>query len=1104
MYHPDLIAARQRQFEAATVQTFPTGFPQYSLDDARAWTAQIVQTQDPETGEVRRALTREEIAFVKMAQLRVTYDVPWFLETFVWIDEEGHGVRPLYPLWESQRFVLARLAALELKHHRTRHPDGLFLNVLKARQLGVSTLAEALVAHRVLTQPYVRAIAGSDVEEQAKYLFRMVERIYSHLPWFLTPGRVVPYNAGRELNLSNGSSLKTAWGKTTRGALQETGGHKGNIERGRSQPLEEPILTPYGWKPMGAIAVGDRVIGSSGSSTVVLGVYLQGIEDVYRVTFSDGAWTECSGDHLWHVTTAYKTWAGLRPFVRTTLDLLEGGLYWNKPSGRMAKWFIPVTGPVQFNVNNPHIIPAYTMGVYLGDGSTRAGGLQISARDAEIKARVAAELHPDLRIGREYNHSWYLRKDGARRFHPYMEALKALGLYRLGSADKFIPPRYLYAASVEDRIALLQGLMDTDGTASRAEGRITFSTTSVRLAQDMRTLVEGLGGIARMSSHPPKKAHTRRNGQRIEGRHPYHVLSLCLPPGIVAFHLPRKIAQLTPLDERKYFPKRAIVAIERIGQKATQCLKVAAPDQLYLTRHCVVTHNTNSVVHISELATWDYPEQLDGSLMPGVPVNPDSLVIFESTAESAGDWWHRHWLACEEGVSPRDFENLFIPWCVEPAKYSLPPPDDWTPSDETQRVARTIERDSAQWIGSPLTLSRPQLYWYETTRAYYTRKHQLHQLFKEFPSNPHECFQYAGRSIFTWDELERIDQQAKKVIDVWAVEPSREIAELRQMRPDDPPPDRRPPAPRTTRITPREATGQPVPPGYGFRRLPAPELAELPSLRHSVLAIIEYPRVRGERKYVLGVDVGDGLGQDYSVISVIRQPTMDEPAEEVAQYVSNTVRPSHLAFVCDAIGRYYVDGEGLEALAAIELNNHGATVQDLLQLHLGYSNFYVWEVVDAADPKARYTRRIGWATTSRTRPILLEKFHDAVTTLDPLTQLPDFRLHSPITRGELRHFVTQGLLGEAEHAAGQHDDAIFASAIGFYVAHRLAGGEQEPIAERRRRRQELRMVAAQQGRVRDWRNTAVTADEADDARDPDETELDAYGDDLYFHGRSTE
>lgn len=1112
MYHPRLIAARKQALLAkpTIAAIFPHGFPEYAVSDARALTAQILQRYDPATPDHKPDLSEEESTFVAAASCRAMFDAPWFLETFVWIDEEGHGLRPLYPLWESQRFVLDRLAALELQHALSGSVDGLLVNVLKARQLGVSTLAQALVAHRIYTQSYIRALAGSDVEEQATYLFRMNERIYDQLPYFLKPGRMVPYKAGRELHLDNGSSIKAAWGKTTRGALQAEGGRKGNIERGRSQPLSARVLTPSGWRYMGELRVGDAVIGANGSSTKVLGVFPQGVEDVYRVTFSDGAATECSGDHLWQVTTAYRRWKGLKPLVRTTHDLLSGGLYWDKPSGRMAKWFVPIVAPIVFTWR-PLPIPAYTLGVYLGDGSTRTGALQIAARDPEIKTRVASELPAALKIGeQEYDRCWYVRKRTARQAHSYLVALSHLGLRGRYSYEKYIPKEYLHAA-IPDRVALLQGLLDTDGWVQAAEGRVCFSTTSLQLAQDVRELVEGLGGVARLGGpYPPKKAHTRQNGQRIVGKRTFYRLSICLPADICPFSVPRKVAGLRPTDERKYFPSRAIVSIERQNPTKTQCIRVEAADQLYVTDCCIVTHNTNSVVHISELATWDNPEQLDSSLLPGVPVASSSLVLFESTAELAGDWWHRHWQACQDGTTPRAWSNIFIPWCVEPGKYSLLAPVDWLPSEQTLRVAAAIERDSAQWVGRTLPLNRDQLYWYEATRKYYTDKNQLHQFFKEFPSNPDECFQYAGRSVFTPQECEAIDNAAKKLLDVWTVQPSRDIAELRRLPMDDP--DRlaqqqadvrRYPPPIATTIPAKVAELHPVPPGYGFRRLTKPQIQELPSLRQSVLGIWEYPRLRGRRRYILGVDVGDGIGQDYSVISVVREPTIEEPAEEVAQYVSNTIRPSELAFVVDAIGHFYCDEDGIEACAAVELNNHGVTVQDLLQLHLGYTHFYVWEVVDAADASARFTKRIGWSTTTRTRPILLEKFHDAVTTRDPISGLADFRLNSPITRSELRFFVTEGLLGEAEHAKGQHDDCIFAAAIGYYVAYRQSGGEAEPLAERRRRRSLLHAQTVETGERRDWRNSASSFEAAqageDDDGEPDLTQ-DADGD-VFFDPR---
>src|SRR5947199_10357204 len=73
--------------------------------------------------------------------------------------------------------------------------------------------------------------------------------------------------------------------------------------RGRAAPVDTPVLTPGGFRPIGMLAIGDMVIGSDGKPTPVIGVYPQGEKDIYRVTAQDGASTLCSGHHLWAVAT---------------------------------------------------------------------------------------------------------------------------------------------------------------------------------------------------------------------------------------------------------------------------------------------------------------------------------------------------------------------------------------------------------------------------------------------------------------------------------------------------------------------------------------------------------------------------------------------------------------------------------------------------------------------------------------------------------------------------------------------------------------------------------------------------------------------------------
>jgi len=279
-----------------------------------------------------------------------------------------------------------------------------------------------------------------------------------------------------------------------------------------------------------------------------------------------------------------------------------------------------------------------------------------------------------------------------------------------------------------------------------------------------------------------------------------------------------------------------------------------------------------------------------------------------------------------------------------------------------------------------------------------------------------------------------------------------------------------------------------LPAGMGFRRPSSHELRERGHLLDCCV-IWEPPRRVGQRRYVIGVDVSDGLGlgpddpkHDRSVIQVMRAGTIEQPAEQVAEYVTNTVAPVDLAYRVQALGDYYRDADGVEALVAIENNNHGLSTQDTLQLHLGYTHFYRWEYYDAADPSARYSTKIGWVTNARTRPILLDKFRTALTTRDEVTGLPDLVTHSALLHNELQDFQTDGALWEAEAARGAHDDALMAMAIAYYVGWRLQGGETAPLEDRRRRRSEQSarlLAAAQPGPKPDWRNTPSTTAEVE-------------------------
>jgi hypothetical protein len=168
--------------------------------------------------------------------------------------------------------------------------------------------------------------------------------------------------------------------------------------------------------------------------------------------------------------------------------------------------------------------------------------------------------------------------------NPLLKHLRALGLTGTRATTKFIPTNYKFN-TVANRIALLQGLLDTDGSVD-TRSHIEYSTSSKQLARDVIELVQSLGGTATVSARIPKYTY---QGQRREGQRSYRLV-ISLPAAIRPFRLSRKANRYT--HRPKYPPSRAITAVTFVGRKEAQCIAVDAPDHLYVTDDYIVTHNT--------------------------------------------------------------------------------------------------------------------------------------------------------------------------------------------------------------------------------------------------------------------------------------------------------------------------------------------------------------------------------------------------------------------------------------------------------------------------------------------------------------------------------
>lgn len=343
-----------------------------------------------------------------------------------------------------------------------------------------------------------------------------------------------------------------------------------------------PVLTPTGWKPIEQLHAGDPVIAADGTATKVTAVYPQGVRPLYRITFSDGISVDCDAEHLWRVSSAVQRKRASRGRVLTTAQILKEGIV---DAAGNRRFFVPIVEPVEFEPPQERLpIDPYLLGVLLGDAYVRRGEVVLTSGDRAVFESVAAVLPGGVTVhGDGLSRRLATVRAGVK--NPLLRNLKALGVVGKRAHEKRVPNAYLVAA-IAERFALLQGLMDTDGYAAK-DGTVQFTTTSRGLADDVEFLVQALGGIARTSRKTPSFSY---RGQRRTGRLAY-TLTLALPNRFaVPFRLDRKAARAR--TRVKYQPSRAIASIERCEAFTATCIAVKHPGALYVTKGCVVTHNT--------------------------------------------------------------------------------------------------------------------------------------------------------------------------------------------------------------------------------------------------------------------------------------------------------------------------------------------------------------------------------------------------------------------------------------------------------------------------------------------------------------------------------
>jgi hypothetical protein len=364
---------------------------------------------------------------------------------------------------------------------------------------------------------------------------------------------------------------------------------------GKRLAFDAPILTPEGFRRNGDLRVGDLVIGGDGQPTAVAAIYdsLEPLE-FYRLDFNDGTFIECCKDHLWQVSTPKQKEKGKYQVLRTEDLIAKTNALRSWREGR-GYYSIPLVKPIDFSEKNFSIDP-YLLGFLLGDGcfaypkQNRLTVSHLRSDSSEIKkllccAGAIADPHTFVNTKEGSNTNYFdYRSDAALK-----DKITGLGLWNLHSGDRFIPAEYLLG-SIAQRLALVQGLMDSDGTinvTSETKSHVRFCTTSPHLAEGLQSLIRSLGGRASISS--VQRQRLKKDGN-LCGREYTVSIQINLP----IFRLSRKLEAFNSV-KRRFKPFKKIVNITLVDSQPGRCISVANADRLYVTKDYIVTHNTTVI-----------------------------------------------------------------------------------------------------------------------------------------------------------------------------------------------------------------------------------------------------------------------------------------------------------------------------------------------------------------------------------------------------------------------------------------------------------------------------------------------------------------------------
>lgn len=339
--------------------------------------------------------------------------------------------------------------------------------------------------------------------------------------------------------------------------------------------LDTKVPTTTGWETIKTLKIGDFVFGLDGNPYPVS--YKSPIvsnNPCFKIIFDDDTEIIADKDHRWSVKVVKSKISR----VKTTQQLRETIL---KKNGGRTKHAIKICDPVRYPEKTLPIDP-YLLGLWLGDGNSYSAQITAHKDDAEIYSRILKDkkIPHEVRFNdKRYANNRNIKLENSGDF-------LSLGLWQ----NKHIPDIYL-TSSIEQRLELLRGLIDTDGHIDKY-GKAKFYNTNHELLDDFQELVSSLGLKPRKRLYGHGKSWDKTYSTK-----DLYVIQFRIDKRFQIACLPRKNERQKEVKRISEISYRFIKAVIPCDPVPCQCITVGSPDNLFLvTRSFIPTHNTEGEV----------------------------------------------------------------------------------------------------------------------------------------------------------------------------------------------------------------------------------------------------------------------------------------------------------------------------------------------------------------------------------------------------------------------------------------------------------------------------------------------------------------------------